>query len=155
MAKRITRQEASSTAYKSMYGGVDTPKPGEGNGILFATNGKEVDPSGIHQHESGAKTDGGKPDTSLLLMFGKALSEVALVGTGGKVKYTRGGWQDVEDGENRYTAAMLRHLFKEHYEEKDTDLREYIDADIYHSAQVAWNALARLELMMRRKTNEQ
>jgi len=154
MATKITRQEASALTYKDIYSGEPQFRPGEIS-IVPAYDNKEVDPSGIHQHESGAKTDGGKPDTSLLLMFGKALSEVALVGTGGKVKYTRGGWQDVEDGENRYTAAMLRHLFKEHYEEKDTDLREYIDADIYHSAQVAWNALARLELMMRRKTNEQ
>jgi len=78
------------------------------------------------QHEPGAKLDTGKPDMSLLLMFGKALHEVARVCTGGKIQYSRGGWQDVDDGINRYTAAMLRHTFQEHYEEMDPDLVEYL-----------------------------
>jgi hypothetical protein len=105
----------------------------------------EEDSHGIAQHETGSKLDKGKPDASLLLMFGKALRAVSEVGTFGAVKYTRGGWQDVPDGENRYTAALLRHLLKEHYEEFDQDL------PVLHAAQVTWNALARLELILRRK----
>jgi hypothetical protein len=105
----------------------------------------EEDSHGIPQHEPGAKLDKGKPDASLLLMFGKALRAVSEVGTYGAVKYTRGGWQTVPDGENRYTAALLRHLYAEHYEEFDEDL------PVLHAAQVAWNALARLELILRRK----
>jgi len=105
----------------------------------------EKDPNGIEQHDSGAKTDEGKPDCSLLLYFGKALRSVARVGTFGAIKYTRGGWQDVPDGVNRYTAALLRHLCDEHYETFDKDL------PVRHAAQVAWNALARLELMLRKE----
>jgi len=102
-----------------------------------------VDPYGLDQHELGAKLDAGKPDASLLLMFGKALEAVAAVGTFGARKYTRGGWQSVVGGIERYTAALLRHLFKEHYEDNDPD------SQLLHAAQVAWNALARLELLLR------
>jgi hypothetical protein len=105
----------------------------------------EKDPTGRDQHELGAKVDAGKPDCSLLGMFGKALRAVSEVGTYGKNKYTRGGWQFVPDGINRYTAAMLRHYFAEHYEVMDKDL------PVLHAAQVAWNALARLELLLREK----
>lgn len=108
----------------------------------------------MNQHEPGAKLDHKKADTSLLGMFGKALVAVSEVGTAGAKKYTRGGWQSVDDGVNRYTAAMLRHYFAEHYEEYDADISEWADRDIMHAAQTAWNALARLELMLREKDNE-
>ena len=110
---------------------------------MTLTSMSEVDPNGLNQHEKGAKLDHGKPDASLLLMFGKALEEVAQVGTFGARKYTRGGWQAVPDGETRYTAALLRHLFKENYEKVDTD------SGLLHAAHAAWNALARLDLMLR------
>jgi hypothetical protein len=110
---------------------------------------KEVDPNGVGQHDPGAKCDKGKPDASLLGMFGKALLEVAKVGTYGAKKYTRGGWESVSDGINRYTAAMLRHYFTERYETYDTDI------PVLHAAQVAWNALARLELILREKDEKE
>ena len=105
----------------------------------------ERDPHGLDQHEPGAKLDAGKPDASLLLHFGAALLRVAAVGTYGAEKYTRGGWQHVDDGINRYTAAQLRHLLAEHYETEDPD------TGIEHAAHAAWNALARLELMIRER----
>ena len=119
-----------------------TYKPG---GIIKTNNPRtyEVDPHGLSQNEAGAKLDAGKPDASLLLMFGKALTEVAQVGTFGAQKYTRGGWQSVADGQNRYTAAALRHLLKENYEQRDPD------SGLLHAAHAAWNALARLDLMLR------
>lgn len=86
--------------------------------------------------------DGGKPDASLLQQFGRALLAVAEVGTFGARKYTRAGWRSVDDGVNRYTAAMFRHALQEGYEERDTD------SGLRHAAQTAWNALARLELML-------
>ena len=112
------------------------------------TNNGEVDPNGLGVHDMGAKMDSNKPDCSLLLMFGKALQAVAEVGTFGATKYTRGGWQRVEDGFNRYTAALLRHLFKENYKLYDDNL------PVLHASQVAWNALARLELLLRIREEE-
>lgn len=94
-------------------------------------------------HTPGAKADHGKPDLSLLLFFGKALQSVAAVGTFGARKYSRGGWQHVDDGVNRYTAALLRHITQENAETNDKE------SGFAHAAHAAWNALARLELMIR------
>lgn len=105
----------------------------------------ERDPTGRDAHAPGAKLDAGKADMSLLLDFGKALREVAQVATYGATKYTRGGWQTVPDGRNRYTAAMLRHLTAERYEAQDGD------TGLAHAAHAAWNALARLELLLRER----
>lgn len=116
-------------------------------GITFIS--KEEDPNGVDQHAPGAKLDAGKPDCSLLGYFGKALLEVSRVGTFGAQKYTRGGWQYVDDGINRYAAAMLRHYFKEGGGEIDDD------SGLLHAAHEAWCALARLELILReRETKE-
>lgn len=111
----------------------------------------ETDPNGLTPHSAGAKLDAGKPDASLLLMFGRALVEVSAVGTFGARKYSRGGWQHVSDGANRYTAAMLRHLLAENEGPIDGE------SGLRHAAQVAWNALARLELILReeKKNHEQ
>lgn len=105
----------------------------------------ETDPNGIGQHNPGSKLDANKPQASLLIDFGRALLAVAEVGSFGAKKYTRGGWQYVEDGKNRYTDAMIRHLLKEQIEEFDKD------SELLHAAHCAWNALARLELMLREK----
>jgi len=106
---------------------------------------EEVDPNGIDQHAPGAKLDQGKPRLSLVLgAFGLALAEVGQVGTAGAIKYTDYGWLSVPNGEERYTDALLRHVFRE------TE-GEIIDPDsgLLHAAHTAWNALARLELMLR------
>jgi hypothetical protein len=105
----------------------------------------------VDQHQPGAKLDSNKPDLSLLLDFGRALEAVGEIGTGGAIKYTRGGWQSVPDGINRYTAAMLRHLMLEGRGEFDGDLKDYLGKETLHAAHAAWNALARLELILREK----
>lgn len=89
------------------------------------------------------KYDAGKPDTRILGLFGKALWKVAEVGTKGNQKYDEDSWHTVPDGYRRYTSAMLRHFLLEAYEERDEELA------IPHQCMVAWNALARLELMLR------
>src|SRR6185369_16348526 len=104
---------------------------------------QETDPNGVDQHAPGAKLDAGKPSMSLLQDFGMALRAVAEVGTYGAAKYTRGGWQHVDDGMRRYSDAMMRHYFAERYSDVDTD------SGLLHAAQTAWNALARLEIALR------
>ena len=106
---------------------------------------EERDPNGLEPCAPGAKLDAGKPDAGLLLDFGRALLAVAEVSTHGAAKYSRGGWQHVEGGVDRYTAAMLRHLLCSGREELDRD------SGLTHAQQAAWNALARLELMLRRE----
>ena len=113
---------------------------------------EQADPEGRDAHEAGAKLDAGKIDAGLLQLFARSLLEVARVGTYGRAKYSRGGFLAVPQGEERYTAAMMRHWLAEQTEGKydlDPLLAEYgYEGKIRHAAQVAWNALARLELAM-------
>lgn len=105
----------------------------------------ESDPYGKSSNEPGAKLDAGKNRVGLVLGgFARALHAVSAVGTYGAAKYTDNGWIDVPDGERRYTDAMLRHLLREQVGE-DLDP----DTGLHHAAHVAWNALARLDLMIR------
>ncbi len=105
----------------------------------------ESDPNGISAHTPGAKVDAGKIRPSLVLGgFARALLEVSKVGTKGADKYTDNGWMEVPNGIARYTEALTRHQLKEW-------TGEAIDPDfgLRHAAHLAWNALARLELMLR------
>jgi hypothetical protein len=105
----------------------------------------EKDPLGRAPNEPGSKLDANKPLAGVLGDFGLALLAVAEVGTFGAKKYSRGGWQTVPDGVMRYTDAMWRHLLSERTNPIDKD------SGLPHAAQVAWNALARLELMIRQE----
>lgn len=105
----------------------------------------QFDRFGIAQHEPGAKFDSGKPRAGLVLGgFARALMAVAAVGTYGAAKYTDDGWTSVPDGKKRYTDAMWRHLLAEASGEHQDQ-----ESDQLHAAHFAWNALARLDLMLR------
>lgn len=95
----------------------------------------------------GTKLDAGKPRLGLVFMtMARALQEVGEVATFGANEYSDDGWLAVPDGERRYTDAMLRHLMKEAVgEERDAKSK------LRHAAHTAWNALARLDLMIRRE----
>lgn len=100
--------------------------------------------------EKGIKLDTGKNRLSLVFEgFSNALWQVGEVGTFGANKYTDNGWQTVENPEERYTNALLRHLFKyyngEHFDK---------ESGLNHLAHLAWNALAILELYEERTKNE-
>lgn len=110
----------------------------------------EYDPTGLSQHTPGAKLDGGKVRPELIMRgFANALWAVAEVGTYGANKYTDDGWEKVPDGFRRYTDAMYRHLLQEH-------MGGAVDQEsgLLHAAHVAWNALARLELLLRKAREE-
>ena len=104
----------------------------------------ETDPRGLKGGDPGAKFDAGKIRPSLIINdMPLALLAVAEVGTYGANKYSDGGWQEVDDGIRRYTDAMDRHRIKEGIGVYDDD------SGLMHAAHTAWNALARLELMLR------
>lgn len=106
----------------------------------------EADPHGIDAHAPGAKLVHGKVRPSLILdAMPRALMAVAEVGTYGANKYSENGWLEVPDGIKRYTDAMDRHRLKEKIE-GPIDLES---GTLLHAAQTAWNALARLELILR------
>lgn len=91
----------------------------------------------------GKKNDAGKIRPGLVLGdFANALTEVTKVGTFGAEKYSDNGWLSVPDGRARYEDAMLRHwLAIGRGEEIDPE------SGLSHSAHLAWNALAVLELI--------
>ena len=105
---------------------------------------QEQDPNDVGAHAPGAKLDDGKLLAGILQQFSLALTAVAEVATFGSKKYSRGGWQHVENGVERYGDAMMRHWLKEGIELMD------LDSGLLHEAHLAWNALARLELMLRK-----
>lgn len=109
----------------------------------------EADPSGKDPHQPGAKLDAGKNRAGLMVEgFSRALLAVGEVTSFGARKYTPRGWETVPDGVDRYTDAMYRHLLAEASgQEMDPD------SGLPHAAQAAWNALARLELMLRADGN--
>ena len=59
--------------------------------------------------ENGIKYDFGKPDYSLVPPI--PFEDVVKVLTFGSVKYSRDNWKLVSDGQNRYFAAAMRHLW--------------------------------------------
>lgn len=112
--------------------------------ILTGPNSMETDPTGKQAHEPGSKLDSGKVRAGLVISgFSRAIKEVSAVGTFGASKYTPNGWKTVPDGIERYTDAMYRHLLAEAAGE-DND----VDSKLLHAAHTAWNALARLELIL-------
>lgn len=108
----------------------------------------EADPTGLAQHAPGAKLDAGKVDYTYLEDVSLALEAICKLFEFGETKYSRGGWQHVDDGVRRYTKAMLRHYFKER---EGTDP----DSDTLHIVATAWNAVARLELYLRENNNNE
>lgn len=107
---------------------------------------EEKDPNGIAAKTPGAKLDAGKSPVlqGLLDYFPRACLEVARVSEIGAKKYSWKGWEKVLDGPIRYGNALVRHIIAEGIEgpyDKDTGL--------LHASQEAWNALARLELILR------
>ncbi|MQB00207.1 MAG: hypothetical protein GEU78_07935 [Actinobacteria bacterium] len=98
---------------------------------------------------SSSKDDSGKSMAYSLCLsyFPLALAEVAKVSRFGMEKYNAKpedkGFLQVPDARRRYSDALVRHLLaetKEVYNPADGNLR--------HDAQVAWNALARLEMAL-------
>lgn len=112
------------------------------------TTTPERDPEGRSPDTPGAKLDAGKVRLGLVLGdFGRALVQVGHVGTYGAKKYSEHGWLQVPNGIERYSDAMYRHLLAESTSATDPE------TGILHAAHAAWNALARLELMLRMKSN--
>lgn len=107
----------------------------------------ELDPNGKSLNEPGAKGDAGKVRPAMVLGgFARALKGVCAVGTYGAAKYSPSGWLQVPDAESRYDDAKLRHWLDE---KSGSDLDP--DTELLHSLHEAWNALARVDLIIRRK----
>lgn len=107
----------------------------------------EKDPDGLSAGVAGAKLDAGKIDVTrgCLHYFPRALVAVAELSQVGAKKYSWKGWEKVADGVHRYGAALGRHELKI----EDDFQRRDPDTGVLEATAVAWNALARLELILR------
>lgn len=108
---------------------------------------KEADPTGKPLSTPGAKADAGKPNVTrgALHYFPRAITEVARLSEIGARKYSWKGWENVPDGIHRYGGALGRHELKI----EDDHNRIDQDTGVLEATAVAWNALARLELILR------
>lgn len=111
----------------------------------------ESDPYGKPANGLGSKLDAGKSPIfqGLVDYFPRACIAVANVSQGGAVKYAWKGWETVPDGYARYSNALGRHLLAESIEGDYDSGPTGLSPDTLHAAQVAWNAMARLELKLR------
>lgn len=110
----------------------------------------EKDPTGKKLGEMGTKLDAGKAPVmrGCFHYFPRALKAVAMVSAAGAAKgYAWKSWETVPEGVERYGDALGRHILDE-----AIDGRWDIGTggiSVLHAAQDAWNALARLELMLK------
>ena len=93
---------------------------------------------------AGLKFDTDKPRMELLIQgMPRALEEVGRVLTFGAQKYAAHSWKHVEDNQNRYWAAKVRHeLARAKGEERDPE------TGLLHLAHEACNTLFLLELAL-------
>src|SRR6478736_4623095 len=95
---------------------------------------------------TGMKYDGDKPRMDLLLSgCPNALEQVAQILTFGAKKYAAHSWQTVPQGDERYLAALLRHLTAHSKGEVNDP-----ESGMSHLAHAACNALFILELEARK-----
>lgn len=109
----------------------------------------ETDPTGRKPGDPGAKLDDGKVLVDDILKgMAHALWAVCELGTFGANKYSLNGCYDVPDGIRRYSNAEMRHKLTRWMEGDDA-----IDPDskVLEATAEAWNALVKLELMLREK----
>lgn len=96
---------------------------------------------------NGRKDDAGKVLAGILYEdFPNALLAVAEVATMGAEKYSRGNWKTVPNAETRYSDALHRHLL-EAARGNDFDA----ESELLHKAHAAWNALALLEMEIKKQ----
>lgn len=96
----------------------------------------------------GLKYDNGKPLVGdVLQIFGEAIMAVGECVLEGQKKYpTIDNWKKVENAQQRYTNALIRHLIK-HLSGKEIDE----ESGLKHIQHVAWNALAICQLYLEKK----
>src|SRR6056300_576002 len=96
----------------------------------------------------GRKYDGEKP--RMYLLPPKAITEVAKVLTFGASKYDEDNWKKLDNLQNRYTGAALRHIFA-HMDGEEVDPETGLD----HLAHAMCCLLFKLEAHLNGKSEEE
>lgn len=110
-----------------------------GDEIIKVVGIEEVDENGNTIHKESFKND--RADHKLMweLLPLDLIEDIVRVYTFGAEKYAPNTWQNLDDGYNRYKAALMRHIVA--YEKGDALDDE---SNIHHLAHAAWNAIAML-----------
>ena len=88
---------------------------------------------------NGIKYDKNKPRLAeMIIDFKEPLESLCQVWEFGANKYGKSNWKQLDNGVERYTNALLRHLIAE-----DDNLFDD-ETKLLHAAHIAFNALARL-----------
>ena len=85
----------------------------------------------------------------MIVDFAPELQELCKVWTFGANKYAKSNWKLVENGKDRYSNALLRHLIAE-----DEDLYDD-ESKLLHAAHIAFNALARMHFILEDKKEKE
>lgn len=94
----------------------------------------------------GIKHDDNKPRLAEMIVdFKEPLLSLCKVWEFGANKYSKSNWKLVDNGKDRYTNAMLRHLVQEDDKEEDDE------SGLLHASHIAFNALARLYFILQEK----
>lgn len=97
--------------------------------------------------KEGIKYDKDKPRyADFLKDFQDVIEELYKVYEFGTEKYGRGNWKIVQDGENRFTNAMLRHFFK-NGDDNETGIN--------HQTHVAYNSIMRLYYILEKNARKE
>lgn len=117
---------------------------------------EERDPNGLGSKTPGSKLDAGKAPImrGLLHYFPRACIKVSELSATGAEKYSWNGWANVPDGIERYGDALCRHIVQEAIEGPLDAAWLVRDKEVLHATADAWNALARLELILRAEETE-
>ena len=87
----------------------------------------------------GIKYDSNKPRLAeMIIDFKEPLLQLCKVWEFGANKYEKSNWKLIDNGKDRYTNAMLRHLVQEE------DFLFDDESKLLHASHIAFNALARL-----------
>lgn len=95
----------------------------------------------LNNIKSDYKYDNGKPNLAVVFGgFPKALKDVGHIGTFGAHKYLPYSWKTVDNLQERYMSALMRHVLE------ILDKNEFDnETGRHHLGHIAWNAMALLE----------
>lgn len=99
--------------------------------------------------KEGIKYDQEKPRIAeMIIDFKDSIEALTRVWEFGANKYEKSNWKLVNNGIDRYTNALLRHLLAE-------DTNRYDDeTKMLHAAHIAFNAMARLHFIIEEEKNK-
>lgn len=148
LKNQLVTCEQTTRRFKTTCENISLNAPNNTTEIIKNNKPSETTEDVKQLHLPGMKYDEGKPNLSLVFGgFNKALLDVGYIGTFGARKYTPNGWKEVDNLYERYSSALLRHMFAA----MSSRVKDIYDNETgrLHLAHVAWNALALTEHMLK------